>query len=557
MCGCIRCCCWRSCSRGLSATLAWGALLHDIGKPATYQPPNPEVPGDRIRFNGHVEVGVRMSEVILERLRFSREDSDQIVALVKNHMRFGDVLNMRESTLKRFFRLNRFEEHLELHRMDCLLLAWQFATVRVREAALCEAPPETDSAAAAGDGAGSDRCGLQTGDAVQGDAGGRRGCAAGEPGDAAAGGDEDAARALWWAAAGFLDVDDLGVDLGRAVTLAQTAERFDSNDDQRAYEQQHRRHLSRDTRTQIRAVIGAGMAGLTAARALAEAGQRVLVLEAQNRVGGRILTERVGDAVIELGAEFVHGRPPELLALIEEAGLTLAERDGAMVRYEDGRLPADERRRSARTLFAPLEELKDFSGPDVSFAEFLGASRPVSEKARTALIALRRGLQRRGSSADQRGRARGAAGGRGGDRELPGVSCRGRIRSGAAVSGAADRGDGGALRADTRVERVVWQRGHVEAQTNQGSFTAKRAIVTLPLGVLQRGRSCSIPSRARCWRRRGGCAWERPAASRCVFRESFWKTLPPQPEMAQLSFLFTQAWFPRCGGPRTRCRAIR
>jgi poly(A) polymerase len=105
---------------GVSPTLAWGALLHDIGKPATYQPPDPAVPGDRIRFNGHVEVGVRMSEVILERLRFSREESDQIVALVKNHMRFGDILNMREATLKRFLRLPRFEEHLALHRMDCL-----------------------------------------------------------------------------------------------------------------------------------------------------------------------------------------------------------------------------------------------------------------------------------------------------------------------------------------------------------------------------------------------------------------------------------------------------
>jgi poly(A) polymerase len=105
---------------GASPALAWGALLHDIGKPATYQPPDPAVPGDRIRFNGHVEVGVRMAEVILERLRFSREDSDQIVALVRNHMRFGDILNMREATLKRFLRLPHFEEHLELHRMDCL-----------------------------------------------------------------------------------------------------------------------------------------------------------------------------------------------------------------------------------------------------------------------------------------------------------------------------------------------------------------------------------------------------------------------------------------------------
>jgi poly(A) polymerase len=105
---------------GVSPTLAWGALLHDIGKPATFTPPKPGVAGDRIRFNGHVEVGVRMSEVILHRLRFSNEDAEQIVALVKNHMRFGDILNMRQATLKRFLRMPKFEEHLELHRMDVL-----------------------------------------------------------------------------------------------------------------------------------------------------------------------------------------------------------------------------------------------------------------------------------------------------------------------------------------------------------------------------------------------------------------------------------------------------
>ncbi len=104
---------------GASLTLAWGALLHDIGKPATFQPPDPAVPGDCIRFNGHVEVGVRMAEVILNRLRFSNEESEQIVALVKNHMRFGDILEMKKATLKRFLRLPRFEEHLALHKLDC------------------------------------------------------------------------------------------------------------------------------------------------------------------------------------------------------------------------------------------------------------------------------------------------------------------------------------------------------------------------------------------------------------------------------------------------------
>ncbi len=100
---------------GVSPTLAWGALLHDVGKPATF-----ERAPDRIRFNGHVEVGVRIAESICRRLRFSSEETAQIAALVENHMRFGDVMRMKESTLKRFFRLPRFPEHLELHRIDCL-----------------------------------------------------------------------------------------------------------------------------------------------------------------------------------------------------------------------------------------------------------------------------------------------------------------------------------------------------------------------------------------------------------------------------------------------------
>ena len=95
-------------------------LLHDIGKPATFTPPDPSRPGDRIRFNNHVEIGVAMARNILNRLRFSNEDKEQILALIKHHMQFGDVEKMKQSTLKRFLRIPRFEEHLALHRADCL-----------------------------------------------------------------------------------------------------------------------------------------------------------------------------------------------------------------------------------------------------------------------------------------------------------------------------------------------------------------------------------------------------------------------------------------------------
>ncbi|MGB0065884.1 MAG: HD domain-containing protein, partial [Terracidiphilus sp.] len=98
-----------------SMTLAWGALLHDVGKPPTFRRAQ-----DRIRFDGHVEIGVAMGAEICRRFRFSNEETRQILALIENHMRFMDTQRMKTSTLKRFFRLERFDEHLTLHRMDCM-----------------------------------------------------------------------------------------------------------------------------------------------------------------------------------------------------------------------------------------------------------------------------------------------------------------------------------------------------------------------------------------------------------------------------------------------------
>jgi poly(A) polymerase len=97
-----------------ATTLALGVLLHDVGKPPTFRV------ADRIRFDGHPEVGTTISRDILTRLKFPNQESDQIASLVQNHMRFKDVRQMRTSTLKRFLRLPAFEEHLELHRLDCL-----------------------------------------------------------------------------------------------------------------------------------------------------------------------------------------------------------------------------------------------------------------------------------------------------------------------------------------------------------------------------------------------------------------------------------------------------
>jgi poly(A) polymerase len=120
-----------------SPTLAMGALLHDVGKPPTFR-----VAPDRIRFDGHVEVGVKMSEEICRRMRFSHHDTEQIAALVANHMRFGDVQQMRESTLKRFMRLPRFDEHLELHRLDCLASHRDLTLYNYVREKLASTPPQ-------------------------------------------------------------------------------------------------------------------------------------------------------------------------------------------------------------------------------------------------------------------------------------------------------------------------------------------------------------------------------------------------------------------------------
>ena len=124
---------------GASPTLAWGVLLHDIGKPPTFRPASDT--GDRIRFDGHVEIGVRMADALCRRLRFSNDDTEQIKALVANHMKFKDVSQMRQATLKRFVRLPQFYEHLELHRLDCESSHGKLDAYDAVRAFLAQTPP--------------------------------------------------------------------------------------------------------------------------------------------------------------------------------------------------------------------------------------------------------------------------------------------------------------------------------------------------------------------------------------------------------------------------------
>jgi poly(A) polymerase len=125
---------------GSSPTLAWGVLLHDVGKPPTFAPPIG--PNGRIRFDRHVEVGVKMAEQICRRFRFSNEDTEQILALVTNHMKFKDVPQMKPATLKRFVRVDKFAEHLELHRLDSMASHGKLDNYDLVSRFIAETPPE-------------------------------------------------------------------------------------------------------------------------------------------------------------------------------------------------------------------------------------------------------------------------------------------------------------------------------------------------------------------------------------------------------------------------------
>jgi poly(A) polymerase len=112
--------------------LALAVLLHDVGKPATL------TVRDRIRFDGHDQKGAEMAEAIGRRLRLPGEQIEEVVDLVREHLRFIPVAEMRESTLKRFLRKENIEKHLELHRLDCLashgdLTSYDFCRAKLAE----------------------------------------------------------------------------------------------------------------------------------------------------------------------------------------------------------------------------------------------------------------------------------------------------------------------------------------------------------------------------------------------------------------------------------------
>jgi len=302
-------------------------------------------------------------------------------------------------------------------------------------------------------------------------------------------------------------------------------------------------------------IVGAGVAGLAAAAELASSGRRVTVLEARDRIGGRILTLHPDqtDFPVELGAEFVHGHPPELLRLLQEANAPLQTMGGTDACFREGTLSACPESKA----FELLDELADFAHlqGDMTFDDFLAERRPDAETAETArsfvegfnaadareigIIALARQQQAEEEiDGDQSARSIH------GYDLLPQHLAR-RVEQA-----------GGSILLRSPVASIQWKLGSVTVQTastdpsledpssdRAASFSASKAILTLPLGVLKARSVVFQPEPSRILM--AADLMEPGSARRLVllFRTSFWKTKMP-PEVPDMRFLFAHVMTP-------------
>jgi monoamine oxidase len=240
------------------------------------------------------------------------------------------------------------------------------------------------------------------------------------------------------------------------------------------------------------AVVGAGAAGLAAAQDLAAAGVSVAVVEARDRIGGRILTRRDPrvPVPIELGAEFVHGAAPEIVEVARQAGLVVLDVGGGRFEVRGGRL--SRMKGFWRRIDRVMRLLDPQVEPDRSFAEFLGAKPGGRSLARERRIAAEF-VQGFHAAPLERISARSLAEG-GAPGVDPDEALLGRVANGYDhVPLWLARGIGPSIRLSTVVESVDWEPGrvHLHVRPAEGgpasTLTASAAIVTVPVGVLNAG----------------------------------------------------------------------
>ncbi len=286
-------------------------------------------------------------------------------------------------------------------------------------------------------------------------------------------------------------------------------------------------------------VIGAGVAGLAAARELTGGGLRAVVLEARSRIGGRIFTvhDPLVSKPVELGAEFIHGRPPEIWDIVQAATIHVSDVRGERWCAEGGSLRrCDRLPDSADVLF---ERMRDFASPDRGFQQYLdecGCPEPAKRWAAAYVEGFNAADSHRVSVAwlVRETEASDAIGGEHAFRPLGYDRIPEWLRAGI------DPGRG-ELWLNTPVSKLVWKRGEVAAETPLGRFVAARAVCTVPLGVLRANALAFEPAPAPILD--AAQALEMGNVVRVVLR---FRTLLDEwrPELGQMGFLHSDhRWF--------------
>ena len=279
-------------------------------------------------------------------------------------------------------------------------------------------------------------------------------------------------------------------------------------------------------------VIGAGVAGLAAARVLSSAGMDVAVLEARDRIGGRIHTVRDPALAVpvELGAEFVHGKSPHIWDIVKAAPLAACEVTGDRWVFEDGRLQRHDAEDDFDELFRSMQD-----APEQSFADFLACSRanPDLKRWATAYVEGFNAAYKERISVRSLVEGARAADAIGGDRAFRILNGYDRL--------AAWLAEGAQVMLDTPVREICWHRGHVEV-SGRNAFHARAAVITLPLGVLQERSVIIAPEPAGLADALAMLEMGQVVRITLRFREPVWED---RTELERLSFIYSlDEWMP-------------
>jgi monoamine oxidase len=303
-------------------------------------------------------------------------------------------------------------------------------------------------------------------------------------------------------------------------------------------------------------IVGAGAAGLAAGARLAQSGKRVALLEARDRIGGRIFTRHLtgqeGPVCVELGAEFIHGLPSATWSLVGQAKLSAYELEGSELSFVDGHWASSVNPTSTHVIADMMKWLETRPGCDMSFSEYQAAvpndaatdaaaanyveGFNAADRHRIGIASL--AVQQRAEDAIETDRLFHVAEGYDAVMEF---------------LAAQFRAAGGELALGAPVRRIDWQPGRVriEVAANGKELRARQALITVPLGVLQADAIAFAPPLPNILANARRLAMGEVVRVVLLFRERFWRDAfaPSIPEdarrkLAHLSFLFTPAEMP-------------